>query len=189
MPYDSDKYQQNREEIRAKQAEYYRRNKERIKEKARRHYENNRDECQARVKEYRKANREKCLARQKEYAAENADALKAKRKERYESNREEILAKQKQYREKERKAVSDRKAAQRFGVPIEEIQRLRSITHCEICGAELQHYTTNLTAIDHCHEHGHIRGMLCSNCNLLLGHAKDDPSILSKAISYLEERS
>lgn len=30
-----------------------------------------------------------------------------------------------------------------------------------------------------------IRGLLCSNCNVLLGHAKDDTAILQAAITYL----
>lgn len=188
MPYDPERYQRDREKIRAKQREYYKKNQERIKEKARDYYENNREECQARAKEYYEENRERISSRSKEYAAKNADAVKARNKAYYQANKEEIAAKGKEYRERNRKARSDSKAAIRFGVPVEEIERLRSITHCEICGVELQHYTTNLTAIDHCHEHGHIRGMLCSNCNLLLGHAKDDVAILRNAIDYLEER-
>jgi hypothetical protein len=42
----------------------------------------------------------------------------------------------------------------------------------------------NLT-VDHCHETGRIRGMLCHPCNLLLGVASDCPDLLGKAIVYL----
>ena len=41
--------------------------------------------------------------------------------------------------------------------------------------------------IDHCHKTGVVRGMLCGNCNFLLGHANDSPEILRKAADYLEE--
>jgi len=40
--------------------------------------------------------------------------------------------------------------------------------------------------VDHCHETGEVRGLLCSNCNLLIGHASDKTDILKSAIKYLE---
>lgn len=43
-------------------------------------------------------------------------------------------------------------------------------------------------AIDHDHATGKIRGLLCSHCNLALGHTKDDPERLQKLIQYLAER-
>lgn len=39
--------------------------------------------------------------------------------------------------------------------------------------------------VDHCHETGEVRGLLCTNCNLLLGHAKDSLDILRAAQDYL----
>lgn len=39
--------------------------------------------------------------------------------------------------------------------------------------------------IDHDHATGTLRGLLCHNCNLLLGHAKDSRTTLTNAISYL----
>lgn len=40
--------------------------------------------------------------------------------------------------------------------------------------------------VDHCHKTGKIRGLLCSNCNYLLGIAKDNIQTLSNAIKYLQ---
>jgi len=40
--------------------------------------------------------------------------------------------------------------------------------------------------VDHDHKTGRIRGLLCVNCNLLVGHAKDNPSTLRNAAKYLE---
>lgn len=41
-------------------------------------------------------------------------------------------------------------------------------------------------AIDHCHEHGHARGLLCNNCNRAIGLLRDDPVVLRKAADYLD---
>lgn len=40
--------------------------------------------------------------------------------------------------------------------------------------------------VDHCHNTGKNRGLLCRSCNLVLGYAKDDTQVLENAINYLE---
>ncbi len=40
-------------------------------------------------------------------------------------------------------------------------------------------------AVDHCHNKGHIRGLLCSKCNIGLGAFKDSTELLQTAIDYL----
>lgn len=42
-------------------------------------------------------------------------------------------------------------------------------------------------AVDHCHETGKIRGLLCYKCNIALGKFKDNIILLEKSISYLEQ--
>jgi hypothetical protein len=39
--------------------------------------------------------------------------------------------------------------------------------------------------IDHCHKTKRVRGILCQHCNLMLGHAQDNPERLLAAIAYL----
>jgi len=46
----------------------------------------------------------------------------------------------------------------------------------------------NQLAVDHCHETGKIRGLLCNYCNTGLGLFRDDMQLLKKAINYLKER-
>ncbi len=41
--------------------------------------------------------------------------------------------------------------------------------------------------IDHNHETGKVRGLLCHRCNSLLGFVKDDTAILQNIIAYLKE--
>jgi hypothetical protein len=40
--------------------------------------------------------------------------------------------------------------------------------------------------VDHDHDTGAVRGLLCSQCNLAIGNAKDDPVILRRLAAYLE---
>lgn len=40
--------------------------------------------------------------------------------------------------------------------------------------------------IDHCHQTGRIRGLLCHNCNLGLGNFRDSPKSLIKASEYIQ---
>lgn len=51
--------------------------------------------------------------------------------------------------------------------------------NCDICLIEVA------TDIDHDHSTGKVRGMLCHNCNMILGHAKDNVNILNGSIEYL----
>lgn len=42
--------------------------------------------------------------------------------------------------------------------------------------------------IDHCHETGKVRGLLCMKCNLAIGHLRNSPRIIDSSIKYLLER-
>lgn len=62
---------------------------------------------------------------------------------------------------------------------------------CAICGCD--YYTYKKAAnkefcVDHNHQTGKIRGLLCNSCNRALGLFKDSPENLRKATKYLEER-
>lgn len=43
--------------------------------------------------------------------------------------------------------------------------------------------------VDHCHESGKVRGLLCHYCNISLGSLKENKDTLKNMISYLEEHS
>ncbi len=42
-------------------------------------------------------------------------------------------------------------------------------------------------AVDHCHETGAVRGLLCSECNIGMGKLGDTPEGLMRAVRYLRE--
>ncbi|MFX1498858.1 MAG: endonuclease domain-containing protein [Promethearchaeota archaeon] len=57
---------------------------------------------------------------------------------------------------------------------------------CAICGINFTNYFPFQPFIDHDHGNQKIRGLLCNNCNLLLGHAFDRVFTISNAIHYLK---
>ncbi|MFE5188252.1 endonuclease VII domain-containing protein [Streptomyces sp. NPDC056628] len=40
--------------------------------------------------------------------------------------------------------------------------------------------------VDHCHETGRVRGVLCFNCNSAIGKLGDDPDAVRRAAAYSE---
>ena len=56
---------------------------------------------------------------------------------------------------------------------------------CAICGTHQVDLKHSLH-VDHDHEDGQIRGLLCINCNLALGNFKDNINNLINAIVYLK---
>ncbi len=54
---------------------------------------------------------------------------------------------------------------------------------CAICG---QPPKRKQLCVDHCHETGRIRSLLCHSCNGGLGYFKDKPELLARAIAYLD---
>lgn len=60
---------------------------------------------------------------------------------------------------------------------------------CAICfrPASGNHILTSRLFVDHNHQTGKIRGLLCGLCNTAIGHFKEDITILHSAISYLNK--
>ena len=61
---------------------------------------------------------------------------------------------------------------------------------CAICGrTDSGNKRFEYFVVDHDHETGDTRGLLCHPCNVLLGHAKDSVHLLNKASEYLVEHA
>ncbi len=58
---------------------------------------------------------------------------------------------------------------------------------CAICGGppKGQGEINGRYSVDHDHETGAVRGLLCSPCNTGIGHLKDSADLVAKALAYL----
>lgn len=125
---------------------------------------------------YYRANREKILARKKVHYAANIENRRAYGR----SYRIPNLAKIK---------ASQRKT--RYGLTDGDYQKMLSdqAGACRICGFIFSWGRGRELApsVDHCHKTGIVRGLLCWQCNLMLGNAKDNQTTLLRAAGYLKE--
>ena len=73
----------------------------------------------------------------------------------------------------------------RFGITVEQYNSILASQNggCAICGESCS--TGKRLAVDHNHETGEVRGLLCAACNRGLGMLKDSPRILASALNYL----
>lgn len=88
-------------------------------------------------------------------------------------------------KERKRKRNRERKLAQLYNWTVEEFRAelLRQNYRCFGCLGKI---TEETARVDHSHETGKVRGLLCDSCNWVLGHAKEDPGTLRRLMAYLD---
>lgn len=79
----------------------------------------------------------------------------------------------------------------KFGLTEKEYRDLIGFQNntCAICGQKetsTWRGTIRRLGVDHNHQTGQIRGLLCARCNAMLGLAQDSISVLEAAIKYLK---
>ncbi|MFB7078814.1 endonuclease domain-containing protein [Streptomyces sp. NPDC056308] len=75
--------------------------------------------------------------------------------------------------------------ASMYGLTLEQVRVVRAVRACMICASTVSGIESGIFAVDHCHDSGVVRGVLCQPCNFLLGNARDDVDVLLGAIKYL----
>jgi hypothetical protein len=77
----------------------------------------------------------------------------------------------------------------KYGITLEDKRSMiqQQGCKCAICPVKLSDVDLSKSHVDHCHETGIIRGILCSNCNRGIGHLQHDPQILRSATRYVEQ--
>jgi hypothetical protein len=159
-------------------------------------YRKKRNEQSAKDKEARKEymrmyyleNPEKYKKRTPEKQAEH----NAKRRERYALDAEHREKKKSESLEWSRKNPEKRKQqrlSSTFGIDMSDFKDMLALqkNSCAICGHSDMSDPKYFPVVDHCHETGKIRGLLCMNCNQALGKFKDDTNRLFAAITYLSK--
>ena len=101
----------------------------------------------------------------------------------YRKNRDKILSELKENRPR----VRNQKLLREYGITLEAYDRMLAEQggRCRIC--EAQPDPTRPLCVDHDHDTGYVRGLLCSKCNSGIGLLGDAPITLLKAYQYLED--
>lgn len=83
-----------------------------------------------------------------------------------------------------RQTIKDAQRLYRYGLTEEQYGEMlaRQGGVCAICDSAPG---KRPLAVDHCHESGEVRALLCDGCNAGLGMFKDNPELMAKAIEYL----
>lgn len=81
----------------------------------------------------------------------------------------------------------------KYGISVDEFDK-RLVEQggvCAICGGKEAHtYKSGKLkelSVDHCHDTGRVRGLLCVKCNRGLGYFADDIERINRAIEYLRK--
>lgn len=76
-----------------------------------------------------------------------------------------------------------------YGISIDEYNNKLIIQNnrCAICGKHESEINRGRLFVDHDHDTGKIRGLLCQKCNSALGMVDEDTDILFSMVSYLNE--
>lgn len=110
----------------------------------------------------------------------------------YRRNRKKMLAARKAYVAANRDKVRDNSLKQAFGISLAEYERMFRVQNgvCAICRRPEMALSTvrklKSLSVDHDHETGQIRALLCQKCNSTLGYMDDDPARLRAAADYIE---
>jgi hypothetical protein len=99
------------------------------------------------------------------------------------ANREQYQARQREYVESGKKSISNRKShlKRKYGLTLEAFDDLLASQGggCAVCGR------TDADNVDHDHVTGRVRGILCFNCNVAIGHVAEDEDRLVALMAYL----
>jgi len=143
-------------------------------------------------------NQAKQSERMKAWRAENRESVSEYQAAWRDENREHVAAYSKGYmaeyleRDDVKKAQFTRQLWRNYRMTDEEFNTLwlAQQGECAICYVSLtpRGRTKTSACVDHNHETGAVRGLLCRPCNHGIGHLRDSPDILKSAAAYLIER-
>lgn len=72
-----------------------------------------------------------------------------------------------------------------YGLTLEDYERMYQEQSGKCAACQESHETLD---VDHCHETGRVRALLCNRCNRALGMANDNPELIKKLLVYITDR-
>ncbi len=115
------------------------------------------------------------------YYYAHRDELKARGRAYYAAHKLKRATHDRAYYEQNRDVYRKRHWKYKYGLTEEQYFQLEEKQQgkCAICQRALQ------LCVDHCHKTGRVRGLLCTQCNHLVGNARDQIQVLKSAVNYL----
>jgi hypothetical protein len=85
------------------------------------------------------------------------------------------------------RCTEDRRYQKYYGLTIVDYEAMVEAQggRCGVCGRGPGHDGRAKLMVDHDHETGQVRALLCSHCNTALGMAEDDPDRLIALAAYI----
>src|ERR1700722_11990062 len=103
----------------------------------------------------------------------------------------------KSYYERNKERQREKFLKRTYGITVTEYNRLTIVQNnrCAICKTDADiRLATKIgerkkfrLAIDHNHETGQVRALLCNRCNMFVGHIENNRELLPVVLQYLED--
>lgn len=137
-----------------------------------------RGKCRACYSEYQKERYQKDLERRK--AMSRAD---------FAANRERRMETTRAWRARNPRKMRDARLRRTWGIGIDEYEALLVAQggRCAVCHGTDTGIRWACFAVDHDHNTGAIRGLLCRRCNVAIGLFEDTAEFLRSGADYLDE--
>lgn len=107
----------------------------------------------------------------------------------HQNNRERVLERERNRYHSDKNHSRDKHLRKRFKITLEQFNKLLEQQHgvCAICGGPP--VMGQSLHVDHDHQTGQVRGLLCGRCNTGIGLLGDTEAGISKALEYFRKAS
>jgi len=136
-------------------------------------------------KKYNKENRERRNFLAKKNRDKNIEKVREQRRSWANKNKDRIKYYSIKYKDKKRNYILMRN----YNITLEDYNRMYVFQggKCAICRNREDRYRKTRLSVDHCHDNGIVRGLLCIRCNTWLGRY-EDKKFLKRVIDYINKR-
>lgn len=99
---------------------------------------------------------------------------------------EHDASRKRKYYHQNRLKYRERRLIRLYGITLADYDRILEEQGggCAICSVDMEQYQREFD-VDHCHETGKVRGLLCNPCNQAIGLLDEHPERLARAAQYL----